>query len=431
MTGRRIEGADGNGHDPRKEPLPAVFRGMADHMSELMLLIDVDGTQIASLSPSPGLLGHEPDENAGEHVAERVHPDDLRRVLELLERARATPGLEEQLVVRARHRDGSWHRLHVTGFSHVDDPLLRGGVVRVRDITNTPTALSAGSDAVLERSRFVSLAEALPVGVLSADAHGFVVLANTAAEKLLNVGFPRLRGERWLDEVHERDRVDVTERVAAVAQSRQPVRVTFATRASGGHRWLQLTMMPLAGDGRYVGWVATLDDVTERLVAERQLAYRATHDPLTGLPNRWLLVDRLEQSLGRVDGDRHGVAVVFVDLDDFKSYNDHHGHAGGDAVLTDVAARLRTALRPTETAARLGGDEFVVLSEAANWADASDLGSRVAATLSYEFLYQDRPLHVSASLGVAFSCDPRATPDLLLERADAAMYASRQSRRKP
>lgn len=412
-------------HDPRTERLPDVFRGLADHMNELVLLIDFDGTQVASLGPSPGLMGHERDALAGEHVAERVHPDDLPRVLELLQRGRDTPGLEEELVVRARHRDGSWRQLHVTGFSHVDNPLLRGGVVRLHDVTDVPVHL----DASLERSRFVSLAEALPVGVLSADAHGFVVFANSAAQKMLSVGFDRLRGERWLDQVHERDELVVAQRVAAASRLRQPVRLTFATRHSDGHRWLQLVLVPQVDDGRYVGWVATVDDVTERLVAERQLAYRATHDALTGLPNRWLLADRVEQSLARIDRGGRGVAVVFVDLDGFKAYNDDYGHAGGDAVLADVAVRLRETLSATDTAARVGGDEFVALSEVADGHEAAELAACVESALSYEFAYQGRTMSVSASVGVTFSRDPHATPETLLGSADAAMYASRQSRR--
>lgn len=416
--------------DVRRSPLPAVYEALAEHLGELVVLIDFDGTQVASLGPSPGLLGRERGELAGEHIAERVHPDDLTRVFELLERGRRTPGLEEQIEVRARHRDGSWRRLCVTASNRIDDDRLRGGVVRVCEVPVGRAWESRGEagDAAVERSRFEGLAETLPIGVLSADAHGFVVFANGAAETLLGRDFASMRGERWLGAIHALDRADVAEHVARLGTTIEQVRLTFRTAAGDGQRWLQLVVVPLVERRAYVGWVATLDDVTERLATQRELAYRATHDALTGLPNRWLLVDRLQQSLARVDHGRRGVAVVFVDLDRFKRYNDDHGHAGGDAVLKDVAARLRRALRPTDTAARLGGDEFVVLAEVDDWREAADLAARVASTLRYELTYREHTLSVSASVGVSFSSEVDTTPELLLGDADASMYAGRNVR---
>lgn len=415
--------------DVRRAALPAVYEALAEHLGELLVLIDYDGTQVASLGPSPGLLGRSRGELEGEHIAERVHPDDLTRVLELLERGRHTPGLTEQIEVRARHRDGSWRRLSVTAHNRIEDDRLRGGVVRVRELPDEHGAHYGEADvAAVERSRFEGLAETLPIGVLSADAHGFVVFANHAAEALMGCDFRSMRGDRWLGCIHDLDRAHVADQVARLGTTRAQVDLTFRTGARGEERWVHLVVVPLVEGRAYVGWVATLDDVTEHLATQRELAYRATRDALTGLPNRWLLVDRLQQSLARVDHGRGGVAVVFVDLDRFKRYNDAHGHAGGDAVLKDVAARLRRALRPTDTAARLGGDEFVVLAEVDDWHEAADLAERVATTLHYELTYREHTLSVSASVGVSFSSDANVTPQLLLDDADACMYASRHDR---
>ncbi len=425
--------------------LPAPYQALADHLSELALLVDAQGTMVASLGPSPGPLGYDSSDRPGVHVAERVHPDDLPGVLQLLDRARRTPGLEEHIVVRARHRDGSWRQLEVTSVSRVRDPGIEAGVIRVRDVTALD---ELPATAAAEHTRFVSLAEALPIGVLSADAHGFLVFANEIATAALGVEFGQLRGDRWLDCVHERDRALVLATVKDVRTSRASARITVRTAAhtpaADADRWLELYFVPLVEADRYVGWVATLEDVTTRLANERTLAHRATHDSLTGLPNRWLLMDRLRLSLAQVERRGGGIAVVFVDLDGLKAHNDAHGHAAGDAVLVDVARRLEGSLDASETAARIGGDEFVVIGEAPDGAAAAAMASRIHSLLSYRLRYGGVDLPVAASVGVAYARSDHdgalppeaasagelvASPEALVVRADAAMYESRRARR--
>jgi diguanylate cyclase (GGDEF)-like protein len=151
----------------------------------------------------------------------------------------------------------------------------------------------------------------------------------------------------------------------------------------------------------------------ERMRREAALARRALHDPLTGLPNRALLADRLAHALGRLGRTDGCLAVIFLDIDDFKAVNDHHGHAAGDAVLVEVGARLADALRGGDTAARVGGDEFVVLCEDVSDEDeARAIARRLLGVL-------DR----RASMGVALACHGGARADALVRAADAAMYA--------
>lgn len=388
---------------------------MAEFLSERVLLIGAEGTVVASLGRSPGVLGFVAGEREGMHVAERVHPDDLPAVLDLLSRARESNALEETVVVRARHKDRSWRRLEVTVFSRTGDVSVAAGVLRLRDVTSQSGAI----DVAAERSRFVSLAEALPVGVLSGDAEDFLVFANEAAQAALDADFDRLRGREWLGRIHA-DHRDVVEQ--AIAQARSLGRTTHATFATAESSWLQLLVVPLAQAGRNVGWVATLEDVTARLAAERELAHRATHDALTGLPNRWLLMDRLQHALATCGRRDHGVAVVFIDIDGLKRLNDVNGHAAGDAILVDVALRLEADVRPSDTAARIGGDEFVVVSDVHDADEAHDVGRRVQRLLDYQLGYRGVDLPVTASVGVAFTDDPAVPPGQLLAEADRAMY---------
>ena len=322
---------------------PAVVDLLSTYFSERVLLIGGDGTIVASLGRPRGMLGFGPDERSGMHVAERVHPDDLPAVLDLLTRARHAADLEEAVVVRARHKDGSWRRLEVTVFSRTDDPALHAGVLRLRDVNDQPAIIAATEE------RFTTLAEALPVGVLSADAEDFLVFTNDAALGLFKAGFAQLRGRGWLEQIHPDHRHAVQEAIATARSTRRQTQTTLTT-VDDEPSWLQLLVVPLAKGDRYVGWVATVEDVTARLTAERELAHRATHDPLTGLPNRWLAMDRLQQALARCVPSRAGVSVAFVDLDGLKAHNDAYGHAAGDAILVDTAHRIQRAFRARETA---------------------------------------------------------------------------------
>jgi len=165
----------------------------------------------------------------------------------------------------------------------------------------------------------------------------------------------------------------------------------------------------------------------DELAAERaKLAHQALHDPLTGLPNRVLLYDRLEQAL-RASGRYGGaVALLFVDLDGFKTVNDRCGHETGDQLLVAVARRLQRAVRPSDTPARIGGDEFVVLCDRLPDADeARRLADRILETLRDPFLIARQRLALSASVGIALGAAGEA-PDAVVGRADAAMYAAKR-----
>jgi diguanylate cyclase (GGDEF)-like protein len=174
------------------------------------------------------------------------------------------------------------------------------------------------------------------------------------------------------------------------------------------------------------GIVLNSRDITERKQFEDQLRHQALHDPLTGVPNRALFCDRLDQALAGQARRGGCVGVLFLDLDDFKSVNDTAGHLVGDGLLEAVAVRLRSLVRPADTVARLGGDEFAILAEALpDPEETTKLAERLRQGLGKPVLIEGRELFVHASIGISIAMEPGAAAEDLLRNADVAMYVAK------
>jgi diguanylate cyclase (GGDEF)-like protein/PAS domain S-box-containing protein len=197
-------------------------------------------------------------------------------------------------------------------------------------------------------------------------------------------------------------------------------------RASdGNYRLVEIVGKNLLDDPAVGGVVINYRDISERRQLEDELRHQAFHDSLTGLANRALFTDRLEHALSLGRRSRHRLAVLFLDLDDFKTINDSLGHGEGDLLLVAVAARLRDAVRAGDTIARMGGDEFAILVEDASNGSPMEVAERLMATLQAPFERSGKELFVHGSIGVAVSASPKETPEELLRNADASMYMAK------
>ncbi|MGH9174016.1 MAG: diguanylate cyclase domain-containing protein, partial [Vicinamibacterales bacterium] len=169
-------------------------------------------------------------------------------------------------------------------------------------------------------------------------------------------------------------------------------------------------------------------DITARKQLEARLLRQAFHDSLTGLPNRALFTDRIEQALTRARRHNATVVVIFLDLDGFKAVNDEHGHGGGDQLLIEIGQRLRGWVREGDTVARLGGDEFtVLLDDLRSPAEALLIAERIIEGLRAPMLVDGQLAWVRASLGIAYNTPPEITSAELLRNADVALYRAKHA----
>lgn len=220
-------------------------------------------------------------------------------------------------------------------------------------------------------------------------------------------------------DVHEHKRIrDALQRKESVRS------VLRNARKNGEVFWNDLRIDPVISiDGQVSHFVGVINDITEARHYERRLHHLAHHDPLTGLANRTLLIERLKHAIDHAV--QHGVmgALAFLDLDNFKHINDHFGHEAGDAVLREVAARLRASMRDEDTVARLGGDEFVLLiNEQPNPAHVADLLERIRRSISVPVVVAGKEIIPGTSIGVAIFPDDGDSVSHIIRAADAAMY---------
>ncbi|MDQ2696587.1 MAG: EAL domain-containing protein, partial [Pseudomonadota bacterium] len=278
----------------------------------------------------------------------------------------------------------------------------------------------------LSEAHFRSLAESAGVGILLAQ-DGRLIYANPAARRITGQSADQLLAQPVWAFIHPDDRALVEAAVPAQEPEATPQRCEVRLLARQGDcRWVDIITTALA----YAGGTAILIvciDITQRKAAEQQMLHDALHDALTDLPNRVLLLDRLEHALQlRRRHPEFRFAVLYLDLDSLKPVNDSLGHLAGDELLINVARRLRHCVRPNDTVARLGGDEFAILVEDVAGSDeAVVIARRIQGALDQPLILGGRNVSTSASIGITLSDDAYRRPDEVLRDADTAMYQAK------
>ena len=215
-----------------------------------------------------------------------------------------------------------------------------------------------------------------------------------------------------------------------IMESSRPIIGVIESRRldNGRTNWTLTTKLPLLDEsGVVIGLVGITREINEMRETEVALQHLATHDTLTDLPNRFLMVDRLSQLLSRAQRSGSAFAVLYMDIDRFKEVNDSHGHEFGDLLLRAVAKRLTKSVRQSDTVARIGGDEFVIILETVHeLREAGAVGLHVQRALAKSFTLDRQRISITASIGISFYPQNGADPDTLLRAADYAMYLAKR-----
>ena len=316
-----------------------------------------------------------------------------------------------------------------------------GGVVlAARDVSAERAASARLADS---EQRFRAAFDTAPVGMmivgLSESDATRILQVNTTMTTFTGLSREELLARDFHDLTHPDDRAECIVSFAPfllgeVTEAQAEKRYQHV---DGSTRWGMLSATVMAtgttgsgfggGEGAEPHLLCLIEDVTARKAAEQALRHQALHDGLTGLPNRTLLHDRLEHALAAAAREGQRVGVIFADLDGFKAVNDSAGHAAGDELLREVAARFDACLRPGDTLARLGGDEFaVVCPGVADEAGVDVVAARLLAALREPVLLASGTFSVGASIGMSLAA-AGADPEVVLGQADAAMYGAKRA----
>lgn len=228
------------------------------------------------------------------------------------------------------------------------------------------------------------------------------------------------------------DTVHITsEVISAVQEFGQWTGEIRMLHKNGSIGWVESMCVPIYdSDNKVVGALGVNRDISGRIIKTERLEHLAHFDHLTKIPNRYLLFDRLDHLIAQSERNNSAFALLYIDLDKFKSINDSKGHAFGDLVLIETASRLKQSIRNSDTVARIGGDEFVLLLE--NMSNKNDISSMVKAlsrALNKSIIINDEKIEISCSIGVAFYPDDGITMDTLLAKSDKAMYKAKHLQR--
>ncbi len=431
---------------------------LIESLADGVMLVDVAGSvvqvneafEVMFEAPRVRIIGRDLDEllarakangvqildARGEPVTVRDHP-----IAVTLERGRRSVG-----VVHGLQRQGQpplWIR-STTQVLRDGDGVITGAIASFSDVT----ALRQSVAELHREETFLQvLLDTLEEGIVACDAEGRITVFNPAARDLHGLA----RGDEPIGRIPSDDglrRPDGSpmaqrENPLIRAMSGEQIRDVeiLLESESGDRRKVSVNGQALVDDdGRMLGAVVAMHDVTEQKLNEERLAELALHDPLTGLANRTLLAERLQEAIDEIaayvtdetpaSGQR-GVAVYLLDLDEFKEINDVLGHDVGDDMLVAVAGRLQAIVRPTDTVARLGGDEFVVVCDIESGEEEMlRIADRISTALARPYRIDGRTLTVLASVGGVFADNAATDPSRLLSRADDAMYGVKWSRRR-
>ena len=417
-----IRDRDATSHRALSEWHRSLFVNHPDGVYEF----DLEGRFQRGNAALSRITGYPEADIVGRHFNAFVEPDYWAVTQAGFDAARQ--GGAHQYEAMGTHRDGHAYHLEIINFPVTLDGEVVGVYGICRDITERKRQEAARH--LLERG-----IEATPNGVLMADATQPdmpLVYANEAFHALTGYEPDEVLGRncRFLQGPDTDMAVVTTIRQAIAARRRQDV-VLLNYRKDGTPFWNHLSLSPVVDErGFCTHYIGIQQDITRQREHEAQIAFQTTHDLLTGLPNRTAFDERLTAAFTQTQEAQRLLVVMHLDLDGFKAVNEGLGHHIGNRVLSEVAERLRHLVEPGDSLARLAGDEFaLLLPNLASQQAGIALAERILEALNRPFQVEGKPLHVTASIGIACNCPVTEQAHELLQRADLAMAQAKREGR--
>ncbi len=336
-----------------------------------------------------------------------------------LAKAKVRDHYEKPYEVNGLRQDGSTFPMEIySKHSQMGEMSVR--VTSIRDLTESKRA----EQSLRKLSQAV---EQSPSAIVITDTAGLIEYINPAMEVMSGCSATKMRGRQLTDFQGEQARDEFGRMMTALADDREWRGEVLNRRPDGRSYWQQLSASVVTtADGGASHYLVICNDISLRKEQEQRILYQASFDSLTDLPNRSLARDRLSQELLSARRRNRKVALMFVDLDEFKAVNDTLGHEYGDQLLVEAASRLRGAVRAKDTVARFGGDEFlVIMGELDSLNAAETVAQKIVDVFKAPFVIERRDLITTASIGIAIFPDDGEENQVLLRQADAAMYQAK------
>jgi diguanylate cyclase (GGDEF)-like protein/PAS domain S-box-containing protein len=405
----------------------AALEQVGEHSLDLMVVVDPTGAVIYANPVALETFGISLEEGLGTSAFKYLHPDDVERVVLRFIELLATPGAVLRDTARTLAENGEVRELEIVSTNSVDNSAVGGIIINGHDVTEHRRYVEQLRQ---HEERFRLAFEGNMAPMIFTDLEDRVIAANDAFCQMVGFSEEELLGKDSEPFTYPED-VGITEesyKRMARGETEQSKYVKRYLRKDGRVIYVEVSRSPARdAEGKTLYFVISERDITEERDLTAQLSHQALHDPLTGLPNRALFYDRLEQAHARILRQGGHGAVLLLDLDDFKGVNDTFGHLAGDQMLRSVAGRLEQVTRSTDTLCRFGGDEFLYLAEGLRTPrEAEQVAARLIDTLSAPFMIAGTYVEQHASIGVVIWDATRADNAEFVQEADVALYEAKR-----